>query len=248
MFEIFEILLVVLASVYFVALGVLAIYGVNFLYLTGKALRHNHKVAPPVLAASDYPSVTVQLPIFNERYVAERLIDAAAKLDYPPALLEIQVLDDSTDETVALAGQRVAFWQAQGVNIRHIRRPHRTGYKAGALAYGMTQTGNEFFAIFDADFLPPPDYLRRIMPHIAGAQSSAPALTVAPVAFAQARWGHLNRAGSLLTRLQALGIDGHLPLSNAPVAKPGTSSTLTARLVSGDAPLSKRRVAGPPTP
>lgn len=203
----FEILLVVLASIYFVALGVLAVYGANFLYLTGKALRRHQAVATPVLAAHDYPSVTVQLPIFNERYVAERLIDAAAQLDYPPALLEIQVLDDSTDETVALAAQRVAFWQAQGVNIRHIRRPHRTGYKAGALAYGMTQTGSEFFAIFDADFLPPSDYVRRIVPHIAGSS-----LAGVPVAFVQARWGHLNRTGSLLTRLQALGIDGHFAI------------------------------------
>lgn len=145
------------------------------------------------------PKVCVQLPIYNERYVIERLIDAVCAFEYPKELLEIQVLDDSTDETIALIAQKVAHYQSVGFVISHIRRPQREGFKAGALAYGLTLTQAEFIAIFDADFIPAPDFLQKTLPHF-----SSPSVGVV-----QTRWGHLNESYSLLTQLQAFGLDGH---------------------------------------
>jgi len=151
------------------------------------------------------PRVTVQLPIYNELYVSERIIDAAAALDYPAELLQIQVLDDSTDETSVLIAQAVERWRAQGVDIVHLHRSDRTGYKAGALAEGLKTATGEFVAIFDADFIPPTDYLARTIGHFADDD----------IAFVQARWGHVNRNHSWLTRLQALAIDGHFLVEQA---------------------------------
>ena len=155
--------------------------------------------APPLLPA-EWPRVTVQLPLYNEQNVVERVIDAAAALDYPAHLLHIQVLDDSTDVTVALAGARVAHHTAQGLRISHVRRPSREGYKAGALRHGLDETDGEFIAIFDADFVPEPDFLRRSMPYF---------FEDANIGVVQTRWGHLNAQESLLTRLQAFGLDAH---------------------------------------
>src|SRR5262245_43215436 len=192
---------------------VLFAYGLNFLYLTIVAIRRPHDApVPPSPRPGDWPVVTVQLPIFNEVYVAERLIDAVAGLDYPADRLEIQVLDDSTDETAAIVAGLVGRWQRRGVDIRHLHRTDRRGYKAGALAAGMDVARGSVFAIFDADFIPPADFLRR----------AVPALIADPrLAFVQARWGHTNRDDSLLTSLQALSIDGHFAIEQRARAAAG---------------------------
>lgn len=145
------------------------------------------------------PMVTVQLPIYNELYVAARVISSVAELDYPRDRLEIQILDDSTDVTTSLIASLVEDLKNEGHDIVHIRRDDRTGYKAGALAHGLKTAKGEFVAIFDADFICPPDYLRRSVGHFDDPD----------LAFVQARWGHSNRSYSWLTKLQSLAIDGH---------------------------------------
>ena len=198
--------LAVAATLAYVAiLAALFVYGLNFLYLTLVAWR-TAGLRPAVAEPATWPRVTVQLPIYNELYVARRLIDAAAALDYPPGRMEIQVLDDSTDETVGVIAESVARSQAKGVRITHVRRADRTGFKAGALAHGLGLAEGELLAIFDADFMPPHDFLRRTVPVLA----ADPGL-----AFVQARWGHTNRNFSFLTRLQALSIDGHFAVEQA---------------------------------
>lgn len=146
-----------------------------------------------------WPHVLVQLPLYNERCVAVRVIDAVCALSYPRARLTVQVLDDSTDDTTALVAEAVAVWSARGVAITHRRRAHRRGFKAGALAAGLRECNAELVAIFDADFLPPPDFLRRLVPEFRDPL----------VGMVQARWGHLNPHASLLARAQALLLDGH---------------------------------------
>jgi cellulose synthase/poly-beta-1,6-N-acetylglucosamine synthase-like glycosyltransferase len=148
--------------------------------------------------------VTVQLPLYNEPNVAGRVIDAAARIDYPGEL-DVQVLDDSTDDTSAIVAERVAFWSARGLRIAHIRRPVRSGFKAGALAHGMALSEAELFAVFDADFKMPPNFLRQTVPHFASPD----------VGMVQARWDHLNRQHSLLTRVQAIYLDGHFAIESA---------------------------------
>jgi cellulose synthase/poly-beta-1,6-N-acetylglucosamine synthase-like glycosyltransferase len=145
------------------------------------------------------PRVTVQLPVFNEAGVVERLVDAAARLDYPDHLLEIQLLDDSTDRTGALAARRVAHWHERGVRIRHIHRRDRSGFKAGALAGGMETAEGDFLLILDADFVPQPDLIHRLLPPFRDPE----------VGMVQARWDHLNEESSVLTRCQALLLDAH---------------------------------------
>ncbi|HEX6201405.1 MAG TPA: glycosyltransferase, partial [Thermoanaerobaculia bacterium] len=162
-----------------------------------RPLRRRAHGAPP--READLPTVTVQLPLYNELYVARRLIDAVCRLDWPREKLEVQVLDDSTDETVEVAAAAVAHHRAQGVRVEHLRRADRTGFKAGALAAGAARAGGELVAVFDADFVPGPDFLRRVVPSFAD-----PA-----VGMVQARWEHLNRDASLLTRVQATLLDGH---------------------------------------
>jgi cellulose synthase/poly-beta-1,6-N-acetylglucosamine synthase-like glycosyltransferase len=183
--------------IYLLVVGLLFIYGVNFLYLTILALRRRGDPAAPQL--TELPRVTVQLPIYNELYVAERLVRAAAGLDYPRDRLEIQVLDDSTDETSLRVARLVRRLQAEGVDIHHVHRANREGYKAGALAAGLETARGELLAIFDADFVPGADFLQRTVASFGDPQ----------VGFVQARWEHLNRDTSLLTRLQALAIDAH---------------------------------------
>lgn len=188
-------------------LAALFVFGMNFLYLALLAWRKrgpdpqaSGRAEHDAPAGRDgLPYVSVQLPVFNELYVVERLIDAAANLDWDPARLEILVLDDSTDETRELVQKRVEHWQQQGVNIRQLHRTERVGFKAGALAAGMALTRAEFLAYFDADFVPARDFLRRTVPHLADPR----------VAFVQTRWGHINREYSLLTYLQSLAIDAH---------------------------------------
>ncbi len=154
--------------------------------------------APPDAGA--LPHVTIQLPVYNERHVIERLIDRVAALDYPRDRLEIQVLDDSTDETVALAAARIAHHRARGINIHHLRRSDRTDFKAGALRHGLALAKGELIAIFDADFLPEPDFLQLTVPHFADPK----------IGMVQTRWGHANRGDSMLTRVQSLMLDTHL--------------------------------------
>jgi len=193
-----DLLFIPVAIVYLLVVGCLFIYGINFFYLIYLAWRAREEGdRMPVMRA--WPRVTVQLPIYNEMYVAERLVKAASRLDYPSGLLEIQVLDDSDDETVGLVSERVAQLRLTGLDIHHIRRRDRKGYKAGALAEGLTLAKGEFLAVFDADFLPPPDFLRQAVPFFQDAR----------VGFVQARWGHTNRDYSLLTVLQSLAIDAH---------------------------------------
>jgi len=157
-------------------------------------------VATPTKTAT--PTVLVQLPVYNEPKVISRIIDAVAQLDWPS--MEIQVLDDSTDETCAIAASRVAHWSEQGVMISHIRRDHRTGYKAGALAHGLDLSPAKYIAIFDADFVPEPDFLRKMMP----------SLLEPNVGMVQACWGHLNRNQNWTTRVQAMILDGHFVIEH----------------------------------
>lgn len=183
---------------YALALVILFIFGLNFLYLSVITWRKNSPdPKPPVLA--HLPSVSVQLPVFNELHVAERLIDACATLEWPSDLLEIQVLDDSNDETRELVAGAVERWRARGVDIQHIHRSDRTGFKAGALMNGMRHAHGEILAYFDADFMPPRDFLFKTVPHF----------TDPKLAFVQTRWGHANRDYSILTFLQSLAIDAH---------------------------------------
>ncbi|MEN8928726.1 MAG: cellulose synthase family protein, partial [Flavobacteriales bacterium] len=147
----------------------------------------------------EIPMVTVQLPVYNELYVIERLIDCCAQFNYPADKLEIQVLDDSTDETVEIISKRVAHWKNQGVDIHHIQRPERVGFKAGALDYGMNICKGEFIAIFDADFVPEKDFLLKTIPYFQDQE----------IGVVQTRWEHINKEYSLLTKLQAFALDAH---------------------------------------
>ncbi|MFQ6057723.1 MAG: cellulose synthase family protein [Anaerolineae bacterium] len=185
--------------VYLLSAILLAVYGLNPLVMVGLYLRHRRQ-AEPCPELDEFPPVTVQLPIFNERYVVERLIDAAARLDYPRDRLEIQILDDSTDETTAIAAARVERYRAQGLDIQLLHRTQRRGFKAGALREGLAVAKGELIAIFDADFIPQPYFLRATVPYF---------LAHPRLGMVQTRWGHVNENYSRLTQAQALGIDGH---------------------------------------
>jgi cellulose synthase/poly-beta-1,6-N-acetylglucosamine synthase-like glycosyltransferase len=158
-----------------------------------------------------WPTVTVQLPVYNEPRVVRRLIAAAAALDYPRELLEIQVLDDSTDGTSSLAAREAELQRARGVDVRHMKRGVRDGHKAGALAGGLDRARGELVAVFDADFLPAPDFLRRLVPRF-----DDPG-----IGMAQARWTHLNRPETLLTAAQAVMLDAHFLLEHETRARRG---------------------------
>lgn len=151
------------------------------------------------------PCITVQLPVFNELYVIERLIEQVANFDYPHDRLEIQVLDDSTDESFEVAAKKIAEVKARGIDIVHIKRPNREGFKAGALAYGLERAKGELIAIFDADFLPRADMLKRVLPYFDDPK----------IGVVQTKWEHINEDHSLLTRLQAFGLDAHFRVEQA---------------------------------
>jgi len=179
----------------------LAIYGLNSFILAFLYLRHRRaSVSASPVDRSDLPPVTVQVPVYNELHVVERVIDAVAALDYPRDRLQIQILDDSTDETTRLARARAALHRERGVNIAVLRRPDRDGFKAGALAWGLSRADGEYVAIFDADFCPRPDFLRRTIPHL---------LARPRLGLVQTRWSYLNAEYSPLTRAQVLALDGH---------------------------------------
>jgi cellulose synthase/poly-beta-1,6-N-acetylglucosamine synthase-like glycosyltransferase len=208
----------ILLLLHIVSVVGLAWYGFHTVWLSALYLTRTRTPSAPtdladLLPPTAWPTVTVQLPIYNEQHVVERLIEACARLDYPQDKLQIQILDDSDDITTALANAAAYHWQQQGVHVAVVRRMDRVGYKAGALAYGMTQACGEFIAIFDADFVPPPDYLRRTMPYFFESGN-------ARVGFVQTRWNHLNRGYSWLTRCQALALDGHFVVEQT--ARAGT--------------------------
>jgi cellulose synthase/poly-beta-1,6-N-acetylglucosamine synthase-like glycosyltransferase len=191
-------------AAYFFVVVVLAVYGWHRYYIVYLYMKHKHEKPQPLAIFDPLPRVTVQLPIYNEMYVADRLIDAVCKLDYPRELLEIQVLDDSTDETRAVAENTVRRYADAGFDIVYLHRTDRTGYKAGALEAGLHVAKGEFIAIFDADFIPTTDFLMKSVHYFSDPK----------VAVVQARWGHLNSDYSLLTKIQSILLDGHFILEH----------------------------------
>ncbi len=190
--------------VYFVLLALLSIYGAHRYVLVFLYYRHKRDNPSPVARFGEAPAVTVQLPLFNEATVVERLLESVARIDWPREKLEIQVLDDSTDETQELARRKVDELCARGLDVHYLRRADRRGFKAGALASGLEVARGDFVAIFDADFLPEPDVLRRTVDFF----------TDPKIGMVQVRWGHLNRDYSLLTRLQSMLLDGHFVIEH----------------------------------
>jgi cellulose synthase/poly-beta-1,6-N-acetylglucosamine synthase-like glycosyltransferase len=190
---------------YFFVLSILAIYGWHRYYLVYLYMKNRDRAPKPVPPPANLPPVTVQLPIFNEMYVADRLITAVAEMDYPRELLEIQVLDDSTDETTGIAELAVRRLASRGLNIRYLHRVDRRGYKAGALDAGLKESGGHFVAIFDADFVPPRDFLLRTLGYFEADPK---------VGMVQARWGHINQDYSLLTKIQSILLDAHFVLEH----------------------------------
>jgi cellulose synthase/poly-beta-1,6-N-acetylglucosamine synthase-like glycosyltransferase len=191
-------------ATYFFVLVILAVYGWHRYYLVYLYMKNKGRMPVPAGAQETLPTVTIQLPIYNEMYVADRLIDAVCQIEYPRELLEIQVLDDSTDETRSVAEQAVRRNAARGVDIKYIHRTDRSGYKAGALDAALKVATGEFVAIFDADFIPTTDFLTRTVPFF----------TDPKVAMVQARWGHINQDYSLLTKIQSILLDGHFVLEH----------------------------------
>ncbi len=191
---------------FLVVAAVLCIYGVHRYWLIVSQWRHAARLeADPPGRFETLPPVTIQLPMYNERHVAARLIDAAANLDYPRDRLQIQVLDDSTDESVRIVADAVRTAADAGVDITHVRRADRTGYKAGALAAGCRAATGEFIAVFDADFVPGPSWLKDTIHEF----------TDQGVGMVQTRWTHLNRDASLLTQVQAICLDAHFAIEHA---------------------------------
>lgn len=186
-------------GLYLTALLALGMFGVHKFYLVRMFKKYRKMDPPPPPIPEEWPQVTVQLPIFNERYVVKRLLRSIVSLDYPKDKLHIQVLDDSNDETVKITGRMVRLLQSKGFHIDHVRRENREGFKAGALSYGVRQTDSEYIAIFDADFVPNPDFLKQTIPHI----------MLPGIGMVQTRWGHINRNFSMLTRLQGIFLDAH---------------------------------------
>ena len=171
-------------------------YTCNFYYL---AFLSNHRKVNNKIVDMGEPTITIQLPIYNEKYVAERLVDAVCELDYPKEKMKIMVLDDSDDSTTTLLHQQIEKYKKIGFQIEHVRRGTRNGYKAGALKYAMKTTDSQFVAIFDADFIPPKWFLRKAIPYFSDSKTG----------LIQCRWGHLNENYSALTQAQALNLDFH---------------------------------------
>jgi cellulose synthase/poly-beta-1,6-N-acetylglucosamine synthase-like glycosyltransferase len=211
---IWQTIMLALEILYLFSVVLLAVYGLNSLILTWLYRQHQGETSrgqmgDPVDAGTSFPHphVTVQLPVYNERHVVERLIEAAIRLDWPAGRLQVQVLDDSTDDTRQIIAAALERYRARGVpiEIKHVRRPDRRGFKAGALQHGLASARGEFVAIFDADFIPPPDFLERTIPCFADPD----------VGCVQTRWGHVNPDTSQLTKAQSLGIDGHFVVEQA---------------------------------
>jgi cellulose synthase/poly-beta-1,6-N-acetylglucosamine synthase-like glycosyltransferase len=192
-------LIVLLTILYVTSAVLLTLYTSGQIVLLALYLRHKNREIPlPVI--DKWPTVTLQLPIYNEHHVVKRLLNAVARLDYPRDRLVVQVLDDSTDDTSRLIAILVAKLRRDGLNIQHIQRKSRVGYKAGALAYGTSISDSELIGVLDADFILPPDFLRRTVPYMVADPS---------LGIVQTRWGHLNAFDNWLTRAQALSVDAH---------------------------------------
>ena len=192
-----------LLALYFFSLCILFLFGLQSLVMIYYYHKTSHikRITPAM--PDEVPMVTIQLPLYNELYVIERLIESVCAMEYPKDRMEIQVLDDSTDETVEIVRQIVARYVAQGFDITHIHRTDRTGYKAGALKEGLAVAKGEFIAIFDADFVPKAEFLQKTVPHFFGGEK---------VGMVQTRWEHLNEDYSYLTRTQAFALDGHFAI------------------------------------
>ncbi len=189
---------------YFTILVILSIYGLHRYWLVYLFLKNRHKAPKPGGSFEELPRVTIQLPIYNERYVVERLLEAVTRLDYPQERLEIQVLDDSTDETCQVASRLVDDYARAGYPIAYYHRANREGFKAGALAEGLRQARGEFIAIFDADFVPPPSIIRQMVEYFTDPQ----------VGVVQGRWTWINRHSSNLTEVEAILLDGHFMIEH----------------------------------
>ena len=198
-------------GLYFLTLVILAILGVHRYVMVWLYFRHREEKATPRPLPRQLPRVTVQLPIFNEMYVVERLLESVVAIRYPKELLEIQVLDDSTDETCAVARRAVARHREDGFDVRYLHREDRTGYKAGALDAGLREATGDFVLVFDADFVAPPDILEKTLGCF-----SDPA-----VGLVQVRWGHINRDYSLLTQVQSIMLDGHFVMEHGARSRSG---------------------------
>jgi cellulose synthase/poly-beta-1,6-N-acetylglucosamine synthase-like glycosyltransferase len=189
---------------YFTVLGILSFYGLHRYIMVFLFYRYKSRAAAPLSRFEELPRVTVQIPTYNEMYVIERIIDAVCAFDYPRDRMDVQVLDDSTDETQRIGRAAVERWRNLGVDIQYIHRDDRTGFKAGALENGLFTAKGEFVAVFDADFVPEPDFLQRSIHYF----------TDPKIGMVQGRWEHLNRNYSFLTRTQAIFLDGHFMLES----------------------------------
>jgi len=189
-------------SIYTFVTVALALYGFHRLVIIFLYFKHSRNKPTPTKTFSELPLVTIQLPVFNEKHVINRLIGAVEELDYPKDKMEIQILDDSTDETVDICSSHADRLVAKGFRATHIHRTDRTGFKAGALENGMNQCEGEYLLILDADFVPKPELIQKTIHYFADDN----------IGMIQTRWGHLNRNTNILTRLQAMLLDGHLEL------------------------------------
>jgi cellulose synthase/poly-beta-1,6-N-acetylglucosamine synthase-like glycosyltransferase len=198
---------------YFLVLVVLAAYGLHRYVLVYNYFKYRHHSPGPAPEIYEWPKVTIQLPIFNERYVIERLVESVAQFDYPRDKMEIQVLDDSNDETQEVALACVERYRGLGLPITYHHRASREGYKAGALQEGMQSATGEFIAIFDADFLPPADFLRRLLPYLCADPK---------LGMVQTRWSYVNRHYSSLTEVEAILLDGHFIIEHCARARRGS--------------------------
>ncbi len=190
---------IVITTIYALTLTLLCTYGAHRYYIVHIYRRNKNKEVSPPQRLSNLPRVTIQLPIYNEMYVVERLISSVCKIDYPLDKLEIQVLDDSTDDTQIIACEVVNRFRQRGFDIHYIHREDREGYKAGALREGLSVAKGEFVAIFDADFIPPKNFLRDTIDYFSDPK----------IGIVQARWGHVNIDYSMLTKAQSILLDGH---------------------------------------
>jgi cellulose synthase/poly-beta-1,6-N-acetylglucosamine synthase-like glycosyltransferase len=198
-----RIIMIIILVVYFTASLFIFLYSLTQASLVWKYYKKRRKFPLTKDAEEDFrPKVTIQLPLYNELYVVERLIDKVCEIKYPRDKFEIQVLDDSTDETTEIAQRKVDEWKSKGLDIKLVHRTNRKGYKAGALEEGLELISGEFVAIFDADFMPDADFLLKTVPHFSNSN----------VGMVQTRWGHINRNYSLLTRLQAFALDAHFTI------------------------------------
>ncbi|MFQ5926458.1 MAG: glycosyltransferase [Terriglobia bacterium] len=200
-----------LLTPYFAILVVLSFYGLHRYRMVYLYRKHRAPGPRSPRPFADLPYVTIQLPLYNEQYVVERLLNVVSQLDYPRHRLEIQVLDDSTDATTTIARAWVTRAQARGLPVRFFHRNHRHGFKAGALAAGLAEARGDFIAIFDADFLPPPDFLHRTIHYFTDPQ----------LAMVQTRWTHVNRHYSLLTEVEAILLDAHFVLEHGARSRAG---------------------------